>query len=209
MTKITHPSMRRVRDSSVQNSPQTFVVEDSSENYNVPEPNTQPQEYKENVEVDDIDEKLKQFETSSKTHAETSNQTQHSSQTKAPAKKTLESLLFAGKVEREFEFANNKYKMSTLTNKEYNLVIKELYHFGDAAELFVIKTLTLALALKSINGTSLDDIEIDGTFDSDLYRRKEIIDNLQTSVVEKLYELYSGMVEESDKLVSGEELKKS
>lgn len=213
MVKITHPSMRRGRDTSVQNPPETFVVEDVSG-----DPEMEESQVVEHVveadeeEVDELEERLRQFETGSrKSYGDETTAAPYSN---APikskmSKKTLEDLLFAGRVNKEFTIASNKYALSTLTNKEHNMVVKELYNLGDSTDVLIIKTLTLALALKSINNVSLDDIEVDGTFDSDLYRRKEIVDNLQLTVVERIYELYSGMVEESQKLVQGEDLKNS
>lgn len=210
MVKITHPSMRKGRDTSVQNSPETFVVEDASGDTEYSQAELEvSQDYQHtNDEVDDIEERLKQFEKSTPKHTKQDLHSEIKEVKKAPKQK-LESLLFAGRIEQDFELAGTKYTISTLTNKEHNSVIRELYSFGDAADLFVIKSLTLALALKSINGIDLDDIEIDGDFENDLYRRKEIVDNLQMTVVEKLYENYSTMRQASTKMVQGEDLKNS
>lgn len=209
MVKITHPSMRRGRDTSMQNSPQTYIVEDETGDTN--QELEQDYSYDEELPVepnlDDIDARLKQFEAGN-SPAPTAVSASAPSKSSVP-KKTLESLLFAGRIERDFEIAGNTYSLTTLTNKEHTSVVKELYNFGEAADLLVIKSLTLALSLKRINNIDLGDVEVDGVFDSEMYRRKEIIDSLQQAVVEKLYSNYSAMVEESEKLVSGEELKKS
>jgi hypothetical protein len=153
---------------------------------------------------DEIEQRLRQFETRSAPKVEEQNKP-----TNSLSQKTLEDLLFAGKIEKEFNIAGNKYHLSTLTSKEHNSVVRELYNFGDAADLFIIKSLTLAVALKSINGVKLENITVDGEFDSELYRRKEIIESLQMTVVEQLYTNYSTMTEASTKLVQGEELKNS
>jgi len=211
MVKITHPSMRKGRDTSVQNPPETFVVEDVSGDPEMEESQVFQQEDVDE-EVDPLEERLRQFETGAqKSYSQPSTPAPYSNTTvkSKMSKKTLEDLLFAGRVQKEFVLAGNKYELSTLTNKEHNMVVKELYGLGDSTDVLIIKTLTMALALKSINGVSLNEIEVDGTFDSDLYRRKEIVDNLQLTVVEKMYELYSDMVEESQKLVQGEDLKNS
>lgn len=203
MVKITHPSMRRVADTSAQKSPQTFIVEDESDNTTNHSVDASSFEYNSedegNTEEDDLDEKLRQFEYSAK---------KEDPKPKG-RNKTLESILFAGKVEKDFVVAGNTYSLRTLTNKEYSSIVKTLYNFGDSADLLMIKTHSLAIALRKINGIELSDIEIEGHYNDEAEKRREIIDNLQQSIVEKLYSFYTEMVEESDKLVSGEELKKS
>lgn len=203
MAKITHPSMRqRGRDSSAQNSvPPTknYIVEDE----------TSPSSNEET----EIDEHLRQFEAPSQPPRQDSASNALPDKTAIPVpvdpKKTLESLIFTGRMEKDVEIFDNTYRVTTLSHKEHNYIVKALYNFGDTSDLFTIRVLTLASALKSINDVLLDDIEVPGDFESVFDRKKEIIDNLQLSVVEKLYDEYSGLIEEGDKLISEKEIKKS
>lgn len=194
---------KRGGDSSVQQKvpqPKTYVVDDASESdAQEPQTNTQPQ--------DDMDERLRKFEAPPAGRPPglpPAVETKPQQRTKA-----LESLIFTGKVEREIELAGHKYKLSTLSHKEHNEIVKSIYHAGESSDIFAIRLLTLAYSLKSIDGLNLEDIDFPGTFESAVEKKKEIIDNLQLSIVEKLYETYSSLVEESDSLLNEEEIKKS
>lgn len=216
MTKVTHPSLRRGKGTTAQTvQPRSFVVSDETESNGQ---HTRPPQAREIAPggFDDLDDRLKQFEAGPSDYSIKPDIVDQPIEAveKSPAvsnklpQKTLEELLFAGRVKTEFSIAGNKYVIATLTNKEQNYVITEMYGFGDAADLFVIKSLTLAMALKSINGVDIGDILMDGEFKSDVYQRKEVIDNLQVSIVEKLYDNYSKMISEGNRLVLGEDLKK-
>jgi len=183
MAKMTHPSMRRAGEKSVQTkAPKAYVVEDASS--------------------DKLDEQLKDFEQPKEVQ-------QFESSVPPERKKKLESLVFLGKLSKDVKIMDHTFTLQTLTNKENNDIMKALYVFGDGADLFTIRVLTLANALKAVNGEPLGAIEIDGEFESDFHKRIAIIDDMQLLVIEKLYDAYNELLEECDKLVGGgEEIKK-
>lgn len=192
MPKITHPSMGRAGGDSVQKQkPQAFVVDDATST----------------IDPQTIDEHIKKFEG---TAEEEPQAPVHIEQPKMdnPNRKKLESILFIGKLTREVELFKNKFVLSTLTNKEHNMMVKELYKFGDGADLFTIRILTLANSLKTINEVPLDDLDVDGEFDNDYYRRMAVLDNMQLSLIEALYDEYSILVGEEEEVAKSDEIKK-
>ena len=124
--------------------------------------------------------------------------------------KALEDLIFIGRLTEEIEIDEAKFEISTMTNKEHNQVIKQMYKFSEASDLFTMRSLTLANALRKINSVALEDIDIGKEFETAYLKRLAIVEHLQLSVVEKLYEAYEklvGVEDETNK--ETEELKNS
>lgn len=191
MVKITHPTMGRGAGPNVSSSPsQNFVVEDAT---NMPK------------DARTIDEHIKRFEAQPEAPAPV---VVEAPQPVNPNKARLESLLFIGRLTTELDLYGHRFEISSLTNKEHNQMVKELYKFGDGADLFTIRVLTLAHALRSIDGVPLDDVAVEGEFANPYYRRMAILDNMQLALVEKLYEEYSKLIAEVEEVSQGEEIKK-
>jgi len=171
--------------------PQSYVVEDATSI-----PNDMPT----------IEEHLKKFEA--KPEQQEKAVVVEAPKPPNPNKAKLESLLFIGRLTKEVDLYDHTFEISSLTNREHNQMIKELYKFGDGADLFTIRVLTLAHALKSIDGVSLDDVDVEGEFADDYHRKMAILDNMQLSIVETLYEKYSELISEVEKISEGEEIKK-
>ena len=188
MATITHPSMKRAVDTSIKPK-QTFVVDDESQN---------------------LEQHLEQFE-----ERPLMPPVEVIEQAKLPPKivlspeqqekrRRLEDLIFTGRQAKVVEIFGRNFELSTLTSKEHQLMIKELYNIGDNVDLFRVRTLTLANALKTIDGVRLDDLVEENTIN----RRAELIDSLQLALIEKLYEEYNKLTKENDALLSGDALKK-
>lgn len=200
---LTHPSIRK--DGNAKAMPvKNYVVEDATQT------------------VQDLDANLQQFEAPAERPLMPPAQVFEKAKEVAQkpkstvsdeTRKKLEGIVFLGRLTKTVEIAGQKFEISTLTNRENNEMMKELYNFGDGADLFAIRVLSLANALKSINGVKLDDLDAfsaddDENFISPYKRRQEIIDNLQLALVEKLYEEYNKLVQENEALVNGTEIKK-
>ncbi len=119
----------------------------------------------------------------------------------------LESLIFLGSASKTVDLGGCKFKLSTLSNQEHNQLVKELYRFGAAADVLVVRTLTLALALKTVNDVLLEDLPTDQEYDSVVAKKSAIVDSMQQKVVSKLYDEYEQLVESVDKQLSGPEIK--
>jgi len=194
MSKFAHPEMGKVRDTSASQNlskPETYIVEDATE------PNATSQT---------VDDRLLQFDAQS---ANVPADTEY----KLPKKKiseTLEKLIFIGRLSSEVSISDIVFELSSLTNKEHNEIVHMMYGFDDPADLFTIRVLTLANSLRKIDGVLIDDIEIDGEFESAFHKRMSVIDHLQLSVVEKLYDAYEELVKEEEGSANkNEEIKNS
>jgi len=195
---LAHPDMGKVRDnrSSVNRpKPETYVVDDATQP-------TRPPGIGAAVETT-IDERLEQFGSPAGPAVETppvGSETKLPPRVKTPLTKALEKLIFIGRVIEVVEISGVKFEISTLTNREHTEIIRMMYSFAEPADLFTIRLLTMANALKTIDGVSLDDIDIEGEFESSLHRRMSILDHLQLSVLEELYEAYEKLTKEEEQL---------
>lgn len=179
MAKIEHNKMRTGNDPRPDSiKPKTYVVDDTN---------------------DDIETRMAQFEAPAQPPV-------RAVETK-PMSKELEKLIFIGRATKEVEIGGAKFELSTLLNREQDQIVKMMYTFTNPGDLFAVRSLTLAHALKSVDGVSLDEIEVGGEFETGFHKKIEIINCLQLSVVEKLFEEYEKLLGNLDKSVEGEEIK--
>jgi hypothetical protein len=195
---VSHPSMRRAKVEPKQNptpKPEVYVVENAT---NQPHEDTDIIAANEQAALHKTEEpkpKPKNDKTTS----------------------LLEDLLFLGCASREVTIGKIKFEISTLTQKENSELVKELYKASDGADLFVIRAITLAYAIKHINGVQfgevpLTSLEEEAQFSTALEKKLHILDKMQKSIVEKLHDEYIDLVEVSDNALEddgGEELKNS
>jgi hypothetical protein len=200
MANLTHPKMMRGRESpkTTANAPQSYVVEDMT--HNMPD--------------EDLDRKLAEFEgktTDNANERPVERPVPPAVETKVPTDKdrvkALENLIFIGRHTKEVDLGGHKFELGTLTHRENNDIVAELMNLGDAADLFTVRVLTLAYALRKIDGVELDDMPIDLEFNDRMHKRMTIIDYLQLGVVERLHKAYEEMVKESTESVFGEKIK--
>lgn len=129
----------------------------------------------------------------------------------SPNKNMLESLIFLGRINEEVEIGEFKFGVATLTHGEHNSLMQELYKIGDSVGLFTMRTLTLAHAVKSVNDTPLEDLplseEEEARLETKFDKKLAIIDGLQMNVVERLFDVYNALIEKSDSLLDGEQVK--
>lgn len=186
MSRLEHPDMGQTKQPQSSRNvpqPQSYMVDDQTTPDGPPDP-----------PAPTIDDRLAQFEVL----APEPTGTEYPLPPKKPISKTLEKLIFIGKTTEEVEIDDVKFELSTLTNKEHGEIVKAMYRFSEAADLFTVRVLTLANALKKIDGLSIDDIEIEGEFEDNFHKRMSIIDYLQLSVVEELFDKYEGLIKEED-----------
>lgn len=198
---IVHPSMKKATGSATSTKIQqeTFVVDDAMQ----------------------IDEHLQQFGQAERPLMPSDEVLNKAKEIPKPPKdlkkeaefKKLENILFLGRLTKIIELADSKFEVSTLTNKEQNDIVRELYTFSEGADLFIIRTLTLGHALKTINGIKLDDMDLfteeeEQLFSSKYKRRMAIIDHMQLFVIEKIYEEYNNLLKENESLLAKDTIKK-
>jgi hypothetical protein len=117
---------------------------------------------------------------------------------KVPINNRLEELLFLGKTTKMVEIAGHTFELSTLTHREHTNLARVI-GTTDNVSIFDARALTLAVAIRKIDGLEL------GTFEE----RREFIDGMQLKVIEKLFGEYNDLDQESSASISGESLKKS
>ena len=193
MAKIMHSEMRRGPEapaptSNVSNQ-QNFIVDDMSDvttsvdqrlaAFEAPQPNQEPQRIVE-APIPKVD---------------------------VASKKKLESLIFMGRHTKTVELAGHKFELSTLTHRENNEIVIKLMGIGETADIFIVRALTLANAVKSIDEMALDSFELDEQFETALDRRTAVIDQMQLALVERLYAAYEALVKEADEVIYGEKIK--
>ena len=115
---ITHPSMRRAGDISNKNTPinesETYVVENAT---------------------DDNSTNLSEHPVNPIGTPEVIPSPVSTPSIEPTNKKMLESLIFLGRITKEVNVGKFKFSIATLTHREHNLLMQELYKFGDGADL--------------------------------------------------------------------------
>lgn len=102
----------------------------------------------------------------------------------------LEDLLFLGRTTKVVEIEGVAFEIATLTQKETSDMMKVLYASGDAGDLFSIQALSLAFALKSVNGVALEDLDNGIEYEKVLDKKLDILNGMQKKIVETLHNDY-------------------
>jgi len=123
----------------------------------------------------------------------------------SPNKKMFEDLVFIGCVTDVIEIHGHQFKISTLTHREQNDLMREIYKFGDTADLYTVRTMTLAQCLRSVDGIPFEQIDINGEFKSDYKKKFAMLDGMQNSLVEKLYDFYTKLDKAGEESIKDEE----
>ena len=196
MNKIVHDSMKQTGPTPNAPKQESYIVDDLSDATN------------------DLDEKLLAFTGTSDTVVE-EGPVKPNIEFEFPKKsmsKALEKLIFIGRVSKEVKIGGVNFELSSLTNRENNDLVNTMYNFsGDKIRsILAARIVTLAHAVKKIDDIPIEEIDIPGEFRNEFHKKMSIIDTLQFSVVEKLYEVYEELLEEKDEaLEAQEELKNS
>lgn len=127
----------------------------------------------------------------------------------------LRELIFLGRVMDEIKIDGFSFEMSTLTSKEKRDLVISLSKVSGGGVAAHLRTEALSFALKKVNGVPLEELyEFYGGSDEEadvLDKKRFILENMQASLVEKLFEKYEALVEQSESSYSesfGEDIKK-
>lgn len=191
---VSHPSMRRAKMEQRQSTtqkPEVYVVD-----------NAGSVSQSANEDILSVNERASEEKAKTvKVETETRN--------------LLEALLFAGRATRKVEISGLKFEISTLTQKENSDLVKELYKASDGADLFIIRAITMAYAIKSVNGVPFDEVPLgsiqeEAQFETALDKKLYLLEKMQKNVVEKLHDEYIDLVDKSEVILekdSGQALK--
>lgn len=127
---------------------------------------------------------------------------------KTPILPEIRDLVLFGKVIEDFNIGGYKFKISTLTNRQQKELVKKLMKLDDENRLADVQVLTLTEAIISINDVQLEDL-FSGSEQLSVDEKKyEVISELQSGLVNRLFSLYESLVKKSNKFFTEGDLNK-
>lgn len=129
---------------------------------------------------------------------------------KAPQKSLpeLKDLVFFGKIREKITLGEYTFELTTLNNKQQKALVSKLVSLKTNDEkLLNIKSFTLAESLTTINGINMEEFYNVESELSAFDKKLEIINNMQSSVVEKLFDKYEAINKQATDLLSSGEVK--
>lgn len=192
---VEHPSMRRTKPNPrKQPKRENYVVENA----------TQPQAA---IEPQEVPAPIPQHVLTGAPQ-ETVNKPEYQTPDLIPERKVqLEDLIFLGLMKKEIEIGSMTFEISTLSHDENTELMKSLYTIEGGADLFTIRTMTLAYAIRKINGIPFEEVDMDEEFEDPYDKKVAILNKMQKGVVEKIHDDFVDLAEESDNKLTGEEVK--
>ena len=127
----------------------------------------------------------------------------------------LSKLIFLGKTSNTVEIQGFSFEIETLSEKMSREVLSEILMLPEKQRLAYIKGITLSKSISKINNVSFDEMVIEKlnfenkeVTDLNLSMAKsEVVNSLQISVTNKLYEAYEKLTEDMNKGAKGDEIK--
>lgn len=120
----------------------------------------------------------------------------------------LKSLIFLGRLTKTVNIGGFSFEIATLTTSQQRDVMSTIMSDGNATERMLdIKPLTMSYAVLSVNGVDLETLCTDTSITGVRDRRLDVMMNLQSVLLEKLYREYDALVTRSGKDVGIEDLK--
>lgn len=116
-----------------------------------------------------------------------------------PVPENLRSLVLLGRAEEDVILGAYTIKLSTLSNGEQKGLVKSIMKLDPEDRVVSIKEETLSLAIRSINGLTLE--ELYGANNSGLSNkemRADILSSLQSNLIDSLYKRYEKLVTETN-----------
>lgn len=112
-------------------------------------------------------------------------------------------LLLFGRVTEDVEFGTYKFKVSTVSAKQQKGMLKKLFLMSNEDKVSNLKFLTLSEAVISVNGAPLESLYFgEDQSLSTAEKKMEVLLELQSSIVDKLFVKYEELVSKSNSLVS-------
>jgi len=119
----------------------------------------------------------------------------------------LKELIFLGKLREIVDISGYKFVMSTLTTSQQKDIMKSIMKFDQVDRFLDIKPVTVSYSLETVNGVPLEELCEDEELEEVREQRLSVISDMQSSVVERLYQVYEGLVKSSNEEIGLEDLK--
>jgi hypothetical protein len=117
-------------------------------------------------------------------------------------------LVLFGKIVEDLIVSGYKIRVSTLSNRQQKSLVKKLMKLDSEDRIADVKVMTLTEAVVSINELPLEDYYSEENSDLNVeQKRYEVISDLQSSLVNKLFDFYESLVLKSNKILTNGELK--
>lgn len=118
--------------------------------------------------------------------------------------KGLENLVFLGANTRDVALGEFTFTLTTISAKEQEAIFKKALTIPEQERILFFKKGVLASSLRKINGRPLSSYLEEDTFDA----KVELVETLQQSVFDFLFEQLDEITSEAGKLLTAENLKK-
>ncbi len=120
----------------------------------------------------------------------------------------LRSLIYLGKLMKTVKIGGFSFEISTLSTTEQRDIMSNIMSEGDATQRMLdVKPLTMAYSVRSVNGVPLEELCADETIKNVVDKRIDVMMNMQSVVLEKLYQEYDALVTRSGKDIGIDDLK--
>jgi len=119
----------------------------------------------------------------------------------------LRDLIFLGKLNEVVEISGYKFVVTTLSVKQHRDIMEHIMSTDQNARLLDIKPLTVSFIIETINNVPLEELCEDDDIENPMLRRLSVVMNMQSNIVEKVYQVYEQLLETSNKNIGLENLK--
>ena len=119
----------------------------------------------------------------------------------------LSDLVFLGRLSEVVDVSGYKFVITTLSTGQQREIMQTVMKFDQIDRLLDIKPVTVSYAIESINGVALEDLCKDKSIEDVGERRLSVVLSLQSTIIEKAYQVYETLVATSNKEIGLEDLK--
>jgi len=119
----------------------------------------------------------------------------------------LRDLIFLGKMRESIDIAGFEFTISTLTTRQQRDIMKTVMKFDQMDRILDIKPVTVSYVIETINGVPIEDLCEDDSLEDLIERKLAVVMNMQSSVMERVYQAYDKLVETSNEEIGLENLK--
>lgn len=120
----------------------------------------------------------------------------------------LRDVILLGRLTDKVQIGGFIFEVSTLSAAEQKEIVSKVLKMQTENKMFDIRPVTVAFCLRNINGTKIEDLCEDLSIMDIIDRRIDVIMNMQTNLVDKIFRVYENLLEESNRQIGLEEIKK-
>jgi len=119
----------------------------------------------------------------------------------------LRDLIFLGRLSETVDIAGFKFVVSTLSGNQQREIMHQIMKFDQTERLLDIKPITVSYVIESVNEIPLAELCKDDSLTEDAERRLAVVLDMQSVVIEKIYQVYEKLSIASNKEIGLEDLK--